>query len=136
MVIIFVIGIHPVFAQQVLQSSKVLFNYSEHLLSSIWATINTITWEYSQFHTCKMVYFSDIKLWNPWCGDSCIQVLKYTSHTLHACCNQSEFSILKIHKSSVCPLFLYNCTPNTFRTHKRSIGCIHTRVWLILLLIW
>ena len=39
----------------------------------------------------------------------------YTPRTLRACCSQSGLTILKIRKSSVRALFLYNCTTNTLR---------------------
>ena len=43
--------------------------------------------------------------------------------------------ILKIRESRAHALFLYNCTPNTLPACERSVGCIHTRVGLIHLLL-
>ena len=49
----------------------------------------------------------------------------YTQHTLRNCSTQCAFRIIKVWESSTHALFLYNCTPNTFRTRERSVGCIH-----------
>ena len=44
----------------------------------------------------------------------------YTPLTLHACCSQSKFRILKLRESSAHALFLYNCTPNIWRELTRA----------------
>ena len=46
----------------------------------------------------------------------------YTPHTLHACCSQSKFRILKIRESSSGALFLYNCTPNISLSADASVS--------------
>ena len=55
----------------------------------------------------------------------------FTPCTIGASCSQSELRILKIRKSSVRALFLYNRTSNILRARERSVGCIHMRVGLI-----
>ena len=48
---------------------------------------------------------------------------------LQACCSQSEFRIRIIRESSVCALFLYNCTQNTSCSVDASMGV--TQGWFI-----
>ena len=42
--------------------------------------------------------------------------------TLHACCSQSTYRILKICESTLRALFLYNCTPNISHSADTSVS--------------
>ena len=60
----------------------------------------------------------------------------YTLRTLHAWCIQSELTIRECSTQALLLLVLYNCSPNLW-AHEHRVGCIHTCVGLIhLLLCW
>ena len=58
-------------------------------------------------------------------------IIHYSYATLHACCSQSELTIVKVTEISARALFLFNCTPNNFHAREGRVGCIHVRVGLI-----